>query len=225
MVRATVMAGIFLFAGTIAAPAFTAKVGSNTTLNLPVPKGFCELSNSDPSEKRMLTILGKNAELNGNTILTISADCKQLAAWDAAKRKLLDDLANYQVSSKLIDKPPEPIHSTCEVLRSQGDQLTKEQTAEKQKNLATLSKELAINSEKFAGVLDEDANACYAAFLQKIHTEIGTDRVTMTILVITAVKQQTVFFYRQGLYADSDPSDKLLAHAKETVAALYAANR
>ena len=224
MVRATVVAGIFLFAGATTALAFTAKVGSGTTLNLPAPKGFCELSNDDPSEKRMLTLLGKNAELNGNTILTISADCRQLATWDAGKRQLLDDLANYQVSPKLIDKAPEAIHTTCDVLRSQGDQLTKEQTAQKQENLATLSKKLAINSEKFAGVIDEDPNACYSAFLQKIHTEIGTDRLTVTILAITIVRQQTVFLYLQGLYADSDPSDKLLARAKETVAALYAAN-
>jgi hypothetical protein len=224
MIRATVVAGFFLCAGTIAALAFTAKVGSGTTLNLPTPKGFCELSTSDPSEKRMLTLLGKNAELNGNTMLTIAADCKQLATWDAGKRQLMDDLSNYQMSPKLIDKTPEPIRDTCEVLRNQGDQLTKEQTKGKQDNLAKLSRELAINSEKFAGVLDEDANACYSGFLQKIHTEIGTDRVTMTILAISVVRQQSVFFYRQGLFADTDPSDRLLAHTKDTIAALYAAN-
>jgi hypothetical protein len=223
MLRATGVAGVFLFTSIVSALAFNARVGS-ATINLPAPKGFCELSNSDPSEKRMLTILGKNAELNGNLMLTISADCRQLAAWDAGKRQLLDDLANYQVSPKLIDKPPEPIHATCDVLRSQGDQLTKDDTKQKQDNLAKLSDKLAINSEKFAGVLDEDARACYAAFVQKLRTELGTDRVTLTVLAITTIKQQTVFLYLQGLYEDSDPSDKLLAHTKETVAALYAAN-
>src|SRR5262249_5756206 len=161
--------------------------------------------------------LGKNAELNGNTMLTISADCKQLATWDAGKRQLMDDLSNYQVSPKLIDKTPEPVHTTCDTLRTQGDQLTKEQTTSKQDNLAKLSKQLAINSEKLAGVLDEDTNGCYSGFLQKIHTEIGTDRVTMTILAIAVVRQQSVFFYRQGLFGDTDPSDRLLAHTKDTI--------
>ena len=59
------------------------------SVNLPPPRGFCELSNVDPSDKRMLSIVGGLLEQSGNKLLSMSANCKQLADWRSRRRQLL----------------------------------------------------------------------------------------------------------------------------------------
>jgi hypothetical protein len=225
MGRPVALATIILFAVAMApALAGSAKVGS-ATISLPAPKGFCELSaTSDPSEKRTLTLVGEIAKGVGNRLLGMSADCQQLTAWDAGQRKLMDDLASYQSRVELEDKPQPPIKETCATLRSKGDQITKDSFQEIKDNLQQVVRKLTYDSISFAGVLDEDANACYAAALQKIHTEIGTEKVLLTEWATTLVKAQTIYVYRTGVYSGSNTSSELLAKLKETVAAFYAAN-
>lgn len=172
----------------------------------------------------MLTIIGEAVKGVGNTLLSMSADCQQLAAWDAGQRKLMDDIANYQSRVELVDKPQSPIKETCATLRSQGDQITKDNFQEMRDSIEQAARKLTYDSSRFAGVLDEDTNACYAAMLQKLHSETGTERVVLTLWAVTLVKAQSVFAYRTGVYSGSNTSSELLAKLKETIAAFYAAN-
>ena len=65
----------------------------DVTVNLPSPKRFCELSDTNRSDKRMLSIVGGLLTQSGNKLLSMSADCKQLTDWRSARRQLLDDYA------------------------------------------------------------------------------------------------------------------------------------
>lgn len=89
----------------------------------------------------------------------MSADCQQLAAWDAGLRKLMDDMANYQSLVAAEEKPQQPIKETCATLRSQGDQITKDNFQASKDNIEQTVRKLTYDSGSFAGVLDEDANA------------------------------------------------------------------
>jgi hypothetical protein len=148
-------------------------------------------ASSDPSEKRMLTTIGEMVKRNGNTLLNMSADCQQLAAWDAHQRKLIDDLAEYQSPSG--DTTQQSIKDSCAELRAQGDQITKDVFQPSKENIEQVARKMTLDSSRFAGVLDEDANACYAAILQKMQTEVGTDKVILIVFAVTSVKGQTLF--------------------------------
>ena len=105
---------LLLLAATSRALGGQASLG-DVSINLPPPAGFCEMAATDPSDKRMLTIVGDLLTKSGNKLLSMSADCGQLASWRTARRKLLDDYAQYQMSLALIDKPPsETIKQTCD---------------------------------------------------------------------------------------------------------------
>src|SRR5215831_17448975 len=81
------------------------------SINLPTPAGFCELSEGNAADNRMLTTLGDIVSKSGNKLFAMSADCRQLTDWHARKRQLLDDYAQYQtpIATMESSSPPEPI--------------------------------------------------------------------------------------------------------------------
>src|SRR5439155_15127442 len=110
-----------LVASASSAIAAEATVGG-VSVKLPPPARFCELTERDPSDKRMLTVLGELVTKVGNKLLVMSADCKQLTEWRASKRPLLDNLAQYQ--TPISDSPPtETVAQTCATLRAQRSEL------------------------------------------------------------------------------------------------------
>jgi hypothetical protein len=82
-----------------------------------------------------------------------------------------------------------------------------------------------MNETRFIGVLAEDANACYAALIQNIHTEAGTDKTQITAFAITTIKNRSVFAYRFSVYQNPQTVDAVFGKIKADVAALMSANR
>src|SRR5215472_7619884 len=114
---------LLFLAGTSGALGGQARMG-DVSINLPPPAGFCELSDTNKSDARMLSIVGGLLTQSGNKLLSMSADCGQLDGWRTARRQLLDDYAQYQTSLALIDKaPPETIEQTCATLRTEGNKI------------------------------------------------------------------------------------------------------
>ena len=113
--------------GAIAADA----VLGGVSIKLPPPKGFCEMSASNPADKRMVTTVGDLVGKAGNKLLVMSADCRQLADWRGDKRPLLDDYAQYQTPTaqmdQLVASPEATIKETCATLRTQGSEMTANQ--------------------------------------------------------------------------------------------------
>jgi hypothetical protein len=215
-----------LLLATTAAGALAAPVSiGGVPIYLPAPRGFCALSESNASDKRMVTLLSGLLEKSGNKLLAMSADCQQLTDWRSSKRQLLDDYAQYQTSIASMDNPPsETVAQTCKTLRDEGNKILANQLPDiKARVESTLSK-IKMNETIFIGVLAEDANSCYAGLIQKIHTEAGTDKTQITTFAITTIKNRSVFTYRFSVYRNPQTVNIVLGKIKADVQALLVAN-
>jgi hypothetical protein len=213
-----------------AAAASSALAGQGTigsvSVVLPPPGGFCDLTESDPSDKRMITTLTDLLGKSGNKFLGMSADCRQLADWHARKRPLLDDYAQYQTPISTLDNAPtETVAQTCATLRAEGEKILANQLPDIKARVESTLKEIKMNETNFLGVLAEEPAACYAALIQKIRTEAGTDKTQVTMFAVTIIKDRSVFVYRFAVYANANSVNEVLAKIKVDVAALIAANR
>jgi hypothetical protein len=225
MLSRLTFAALLVAAASSSALAAQANIGG-VSVNLPPPGGFCELSVSNESDKRMITTLSGLLEKSGNKLLSMSADCRQLSDWHTGKRQLLDDYAQYQTPIGSMDKPPsETVAQTCKTLRDEGNKILANQLPDiKQRVESTLSK-IKMNETVFLGVLAEDSNACYAALVQNIHTEANTDKTQITVFAVTIVKNKSVFSYRFSVYRNPQTADIVLGKIKSDVGAMIAANR
>jgi hypothetical protein len=225
MLRRLTFAALALVAAAPAAMAAETKIG-DVSVNLPPPGGFCELSASNSSDQRMISTLTDLLGKSGNKLLAMSADCGQLADWRTAKRQLLDDFAQYQTPIAGIDKPvTESVAQTCSVLRAQGEKILANQMPDIKARVENTLKQIKMNETNFLGVLGEDHDACYAALIQKIGTEAGTEKTQVTMFAVTILKNRSVFVYRFAVYQNPDTVNAVLAKIKVDVAALMAANR
>jgi hypothetical protein len=224
MLARLAFAALLLAAAASNALAAQANIGG-VFIQLPPPGGFCELSTSNESDKRMITILGNLLQKSGNKLLAMSADCRQLADWHTGKRQLLDDYAQYQTQIAGMDKPPsETVAQTCNTLRQEGNKILENQLPDiKNRVESTLSK-IKLNETSFLGVLAEDNVACYAGLIQKIHTEANTDKTQITVFAVSIVKNKSVFSYRFTVYQNQQTVEATLQKMKIDIAALIAAN-
>jgi hypothetical protein len=218
-------AALLLAAAASSALAAQASIGG-VAVNLPPPGGFCELSESNASDKRMITTLTGLLEKSGNKLLGMSADCRQLTDWHGGKRKLLDDYAQYQTPIGSMDKPPsETVAETCTTLRAEGEKILANQLPDIKARVESTLSQVKMNETRFIGVLGEEPNACYAGLIQKIHTEAGTDKTQITVFAVSTIKNKSVFTYRFSVYQNSQSVEATLGKIKIDVAALIAANR
>jgi hypothetical protein len=197
------------------------------SINLP-PAGFCELATNNPSDSNLLIKIGGPVAQSGNKLLSMSAECQQLADWRARKRPVLDDYGQYQTPigqmDQLVAAPDAAVRQTCAELRKNGDQIVSDQTPDIKAHVEETLKPVKMNEQRFIGVLAEDQTACYAGLIQKIQTEAGADKTQIVLIAITVVKSKQIFAYRMAVYTGSDAVTALLAKFKGTVAARYAAN-
>jgi hypothetical protein len=215
---------LLLLAATSNAMGGQATMG-DVSVNLPPPPGFCDLSNSDPSDTRMLSIVGGLLEQSGNKLLGMSADCKQLADWRSRRRQLLDDYAQYQATIAAMDSPPaEPVQQTCTTLREEGNKIVSEEIPDLKARVEAALKKVKMNQTTFIGVLAEEPRTCYAGLIQQIQTEAGVNKTQLSLFAVTAVKNRTVFVYRFTVHTGSDSVVNGLAKLKGDVAAFHAAN-
>ena len=194
------------------------------SINLPVPAGFCELNGSNPSDKRALDVIGDLvAKARGNALLSMSADCQQLADWRAGRR-LLGDYGQYQAPSSAAANE-ETFRQTCAAVRTQGEETVSSLKKDLKAKMEDAVRDLKVNDQRFAGFLGEEPTACYVALVQKLKAEDGTDITQLTVLAITTVKNRFLFVNRYAPYVNADSVNDTLGKLKLTIAALQAANR
>ena len=211
------------------AAAKQAKLGA-VALNLPVPAGYCELTEDQPSDAAMINAIGTMLEKGGNRLLVISAECRQLEDWRAGRRPLLANYAQYQTrkeleNSRLPASPAEVIKATCAQMRAQGERFAANITPDVQKRFDEVMKTVKINETKFLGVLSEDSNVCYAALMQRIRAETGTDIAQAVVFATTLVKGKLVYNYLFAPYVSGQSVTDLLTQLRRNVAALKASNK
>jgi hypothetical protein len=225
MLTRLAVAALLVTAATASALAAQANIGG-ASIALPPPRGFCELSASEPSDKRMITTLTDLLEKSGNKLLGMSADCQQLRDWRSNKRQLLDDYAQYQTAIGSMDKPPsETVAQTCSTLRQEGNKILENQLPDIKTRVESTLTKIKIGETSFLGVLAEDANACYAGLVQKIRTEANTDKTQITVFAVSIIKNKSVFSYRFAVYQNAQTADVVLGKIKADVAALLSANK
>jgi hypothetical protein len=217
-----------LAAATTAATAAETTIGG-VSIKLPPPVGFCDLSESNPADKRVVTTISGLVAQSGNTMLVMSADCQQLADWRAGKRTFLDDYGQYQTPTKgmdqLVASPETYIQATCSGLRTQGNQIVAGISQDVKTSIESALKEIKMNSLAFAGVFDESKTACYAGEIQKLQTENRMEKTQLILIGIAVVKNKVFFVDRMTVYAGPDTAKNALAKLEDSVAALYAANQ
>jgi hypothetical protein len=199
----------------------------DVSLKLPPPSGYCEMSAKDPSDARMLTAVKGMLGSGGNQLLGISVVCKQLTDWRKGSRKLLDDMSQYQTpdGAATANYAPDMVAKVCAATREQGEKTVSGLLPDANKRLEEVMKDVKMNEMRFLGVLDEDATACYTLVLQKITTEIGTEKTQLVLNAITIVKAKPVFYYLFSVYQNEKTATAMLAKHKINVGALLAANK
>jgi hypothetical protein len=199
----------------------------DVSVNLPPPAGFCELSDSQPADRRLLSIVRTLRSQSGEKLLAASADCEQLASWRAALRPLLDDYEEYRVVLAEIDKAPdETIQETCATLRKEGSAIVSNELPDVKARLAALVKKAKVNEATFIGVMAEEEKppACYAGLVERLHTEAGTDKTQLTLIAATTVKNRRIYIFRSMIHTGPDTIDSGLAKLKADVAGFHKAN-
>lgn len=218
----SIVAGVGVL-GTAAAK--DARIGT-ASYNLPAPTGYCDLTEQQPSDARMIKIVS-DLLAGRNELLAMSADCRQLQNWRAGRQPLLDDYAQYQtlVATKGSNfSRAEAVKQICAQVRAEGEKLVAGLAQEVNKRLENVVKEIKINENRMVGVLAEDADACYFATVQKMKTEAGADKTQLIISAVTIIKGQILYYYLFSLYKDAGTVNTALDRHKTNVAAVLKAN-
>lgn len=229
LLRVVAVFAIFSLAA-VASRAWAADVSiGGVPIKLPPPAGFCDLSASQPSDNRALTLIGGMLEKGNIKLLAFSADCQQLADWRAGKQPFLDDYAQVQATIPSLDQEvasPKPfIHEMCETLRAQGTQINSMITSDVKSKIEGALTRVKMNSLEFVGVLAEDDTACYAAQIQKMSLPTGAEKTQLNLMGITVVKTKPINVIRYSQYASTDATSGLLTKLKGTIGAVQAANK
>jgi len=221
---------ILLLASLLGLPCLAkdAKVGQ-TSVTLTAPSGQRELDPGQPSDARMLQITESTLASVGNRLLGFYADCKQLNDWRTGKRALLEDFAQYQTSIAAIDAPApavpaEAIKQLCSQQREASEKVVTGIATDMKARIEEAVRGVQLNQVRSLGVVAEDANACYAALVQRFKAETGKDVTIMALFATTFVQGKLVLYYLYSPYRSAQTMPALLAKQKLNVAALLAAN-
>ena len=221
---------ILLLASLLGLPCLAkdAKVGQ-TSVTLTAPSGQCELDPGQPSDARMLQITESTLASVGNRLLGFYADCKQLNDWRTGKRALLEDFAQYQTAIAAMDAPApaapaEAIKQLCSQQREASEKMVTGIATDMKARIEEAVRGVQLNQVRSLGVVAEDANACYAALVQRFKAETGKDVTIMALFATTFVQGKLVLYYLYSPYRSAQTMTALLAKQKLNVAALLAAN-
>jgi hypothetical protein len=223
MLGRSTFAALILAAAVSSASGLEALLG-DAFITLPPPAGFCDLTPRYEFDGSMVANFSGLLKKAGIRLLAMSADCGQLSEARAGRRRLFDDVVQYQTRIATVDKPPaESVAQTCTTLRAQGDAILANRV-DLNARIESAIKEIKIDETHFIGVLAEDANACYAGVIQKARTEVGTDKTQITMWGVTIVRNRSIAVYRYAVYQNPDTVKAVLSKLKRDVAALIAAN-
>ena len=198
-----------------------------TAINFAAPSGFCELDEDNKADSRMLTTARGLDSVN--LVLTIFADCNQLATWRSTSNTLLKDMIFFKTLksyARPADQSTESvIKQACAETRAGGDKMIKDGEPDLRARAETFLKKVDIVGTQFLGVMDEAPGVCYASLLQKMKAENGENIAVVVMYTISFVRNELVFLYRNSRYVDSSSLPTALANLKVSYADFVAANR
>jgi hypothetical protein len=202
------------------------QVGS-ATIALLSPEGYCELSEQQPADARVINLIDDLVAGTQNELLAVSADCGQLQAWRAGKLQTLDDYAQVQtpISGRDADvHRAETVKELCASMRAEGGKTIAAATLDLNTRVEAAVKGGKFNETGFLGVLAEDAGVCYFGLLAKNRTEGGVEETQVVVSATTVVKGRVVSYSLHTLYHGPDTATATLARHRRNVQALLVAN-
>jgi hypothetical protein len=195
---------------------------------LPAPQGYCELTEQQPADVRLINVIGDLVAATQNELLAVSADCGQLEAWRAGKLATLDDYVQYQTPVAAMDSTTtrgEAVKEVCASARAEGGKSLASATTDLNAHVDAAVKGAKFGETGFLGVLAEDADACYFGMLLKARTEGGgSEENQLMISAATVVKGKIIFYNLSTIYHDAATVTAVLARHKRNIPALLAAN-
>jgi hypothetical protein len=220
-------AAVLSLALCLTASAKDAKIG-DVLLKLPPPPGYCEVDPSRPSDLLFSAVMERSLKNTGNRLIALSADCTQLKDWRAGKRKLLDNLAQYQTkidyeSLHYGADAAEFIKGVCDLLRAEGEKLLTGMEPDMRARWKEILKNVKVNETRFIGVLGEEPGTCYMAVLQRAAID-GRDKTQIAVGATTIVGGKLVYLYLWAPHVSANSIVDLFALTKAQVVRLKAAN-
>jgi hypothetical protein len=217
-----------ILAGVFAASAKEVKMG-DVAVTLTAPEGYCELDEKYAADARALTGTGNLLRAGGNQLHAAYAPCGELAEWRIGKRPVLDDFAQYQSPIAMLDKPwptgpGEGIKQICALYRQQGEKVLAGILPDIQSRVEATMRRIRLGEASFLGVLAEDSTVCYTALLQKIKTDVGTEKTQTSLFGTTIIRTRLLYYYLYSRFVNADTVANMLTQHKKNLAALLAAN-
>jgi hypothetical protein len=197
-------------------------------VELVLPTGFCELDPAQSSDAQFIARHTAQLARGGVQALSISAACSELPGWRAGVR-LLDHFALLSADARFVSQPtpidPETMRKQiCDTIRAQAKQALSAAIATVNSQPDAIARNIKMNSMAVVGVDDDDPNACYTAVLQKLRTQLGTEKLQLGIDTTVAIKGKILFATLYIPYVDMDGVARSLAENRKFVASWRAAN-
>jgi hypothetical protein len=193
-----------------------------------LPTNFCELDPTQSSDAQFIARHTAQMARAGIQVLSISAACSELPGWRAGV-SLLDHFIFLSADARFISQPtpvdPETMRKQiCDKIRAQAKQALSISIAMANSQPEAIARNVKMNSMAIVGVDENDPNACYTAVLQKLRTELGTEKLQLGIDTTVAIKGKILFSTLYIPYVGMEGVAKSLAENRKFVASWRAAN-
>ena len=197
-------------------------------VELVLPTGFCELDPRQSSDAQLIARYTAQLGRTGNQVLSISAACSELPGWRAGV-SLLDHFLFFSADARFIGQST-PVDTetirkqTCDNIRAHAKEALSLGMAMANSQPDAIARNIKANSMAVVGVDDNDPNACYTAILQKMRTQLGTEKLQLGIDTTVAIKGKILFSTLYIPYVDMEGVVKSLAENRSFVVSWRAAN-
>ena len=208
----------------LAAVAKDVQIGP-TTINLTLPSAYCELDDGNAEDASLLKVMG---DLPARShLLAAYADCKQLTGFRSGKETVPSDFAIYATPAGAMNIvfPDLTVKQVCAKLRTEGEQTLAGLWRENRLRVEGIIKGIKFNEMQFLGVMAEESSVCYGASLVKLKTDVGTEKVEVSLFANTIIRGKFIIFSLYAPYVGIDTVPAMLSKHKSNVATLTAANK
>lgn len=204
------------------------KVG-DADFNFAVPNGFCVAEEKNPRDAIFINVVRTLLKGANNTLIVLTVNCERLKTWRAGENGNILRYAMYYLPTNLetTTLPGETKQlrdDLCKDMRKQGDATlsgVKDIVANAAKEL---NANIAVNSTKYIGVVDEDDHGCYAALLVGVKGGDGKNILMSSVVTSTVVHGKPLFLAVYDEYKGPETTQEDVGRSKVVLADFDKAN-
>jgi hypothetical protein len=202
------------------------QVGS-VTITMPPPPGFCDADEKNPYDADLIKAIGGLLAQYRINLLSVAAECSQLADWRSGKAATLDDYVQYQAqiasNAPRIDRA-EFLKQVCEKVGAQAGGIIADKFPDIKARMEEAVKGAKFNENQFIGVFKSGPEACYFGMVQKLQTDAGKEKTQVAVSTVTIVKGKVINYNLYTVYRDAGTVTAAFARHERNVSAFLLAN-